>query len=54
MQITRTTLHTPLVGTEGRAHVLVFPQGGDRIRLCLCYDFADKAPPMPAPGGRIT
>ena len=25
-------------------HFLVFPQGGDRIRLYLCYDFADKAP----------
>ena len=33
-----------VIGTEGRAHFLVFPQGGDRIRLYLCYDFADKAP----------
>jgi len=31
------------IGTEGRTHFLVFPQGGDRIRLYLCYDFADKA-----------
>jgi 2-polyprenyl-6-methoxyphenol hydroxylase-like FAD-dependent oxidoreductase len=22
---------------------LIFPQGGDRVRLYLCYDFADKA-----------
>jgi 2-polyprenyl-6-methoxyphenol hydroxylase-like FAD-dependent oxidoreductase len=33
-----------VIGTEGRVHFLVFPQGGDRIRLNLCYDFADKAP----------
>jgi 2-polyprenyl-6-methoxyphenol hydroxylase-like FAD-dependent oxidoreductase len=33
-----------VIGTEGRAHFLVFPQGGDRIRLYLCYDFVDKAP----------
>jgi 2-polyprenyl-6-methoxyphenol hydroxylase-like FAD-dependent oxidoreductase len=33
-----------VLGTEGRGHFLVFPQGGDRIRLYLCYDFADKAP----------
>jgi len=33
-----------VIGTQGRAHFLVFPQGGDRIRLYLCYDFADKAP----------
>ena len=32
------------IGTEGRFHFLIFPQGGDRIRLYLCYDFADKAP----------
>ena len=32
-----------VLGTEGRGHFLVFPQGGDRIRLYLCYDFADKA-----------
>lgn len=32
------------IGTEGRFHFLVFPQGGDRIRLYLCYDFADKTP----------
>ena len=32
-----------VLGTEGRGHFLVFPQGGDRLRLYLCYDFADKA-----------
>jgi 2-polyprenyl-6-methoxyphenol hydroxylase-like FAD-dependent oxidoreductase len=32
-----------VIGTEGRVHFLVFPQGGDRIRLYVCYDFADKA-----------
>lgn len=31
-----------VIGTEGRTHFLVFPQGGDRVRLYLCYDFADK------------
>jgi 2-polyprenyl-6-methoxyphenol hydroxylase-like FAD-dependent oxidoreductase len=30
------------IGTEGRIHFLVFPQGGDRARLYLCYDFSDK------------
>jgi 2-polyprenyl-6-methoxyphenol hydroxylase-like FAD-dependent oxidoreductase len=35
---------TQLIGTEGRSHFLIFPQGGDRVRLYLCYDFADKAP----------
>ena len=34
---------TQVIGTEGRARFLVFPQGGDRVRLYLCYDFADKA-----------
>jgi 2-polyprenyl-6-methoxyphenol hydroxylase-like FAD-dependent oxidoreductase len=34
---------TQVIGTEGRTHFLIFPQGGDRIRLYLCYDFADKA-----------
>lgn len=34
---------TEVVGTEGRTHFLIFPQGGDRVRLYLCYDFADKA-----------
>ena len=34
---------TQVIGTEGKAHFLVFPQGGDRIRLYLAYDFADKA-----------
>jgi len=33
-----------VLGTEGRTHFLVFPQGGDRLRLYLCYDFADRAP----------
>ncbi|MBV8168712.1 MAG: FAD-dependent monooxygenase [Alphaproteobacteria bacterium] len=31
-----------VIGTEDRTHFLVFPQGGDRVRLYLCYDFADK------------
>ena len=35
---------TQVIGTEGKAHFLAFPQGGDRVRLYLCYDFADKAP----------
>jgi 2-polyprenyl-6-methoxyphenol hydroxylase-like FAD-dependent oxidoreductase len=30
-------------GTEGRTHYLVIPVGGDRVRLYLAYDFADKA-----------
>jgi 2-polyprenyl-6-methoxyphenol hydroxylase-like FAD-dependent oxidoreductase len=30
-------------GTEGRSHFLILPLGGDRLRLYLCYDFADKA-----------
>ena len=34
---------TQVIGTEGRVHFLVFPQGGDRIRLYLCYGFTDKA-----------
>ena len=34
---------TQVIGTEGRVHFLVFPQGGDRVRLYLCYDFTDKA-----------
>jgi 2-polyprenyl-6-methoxyphenol hydroxylase-like FAD-dependent oxidoreductase len=34
---------TQVIGTEGRAHFLIFPQGGDRVRLYLCYDFADKS-----------
>jgi len=32
-----------VIGTEGRTHFLIFPQGGDRVRLYLCYDFADKS-----------
>ena len=35
---------TQVIGTEGKTHFLAFPQGGDRVRLYLCYDFADKAP----------
>ena len=34
---------TQVVGTEGRTHFLILPLGGDRVRLYLCYDFADKA-----------
>jgi 2-polyprenyl-6-methoxyphenol hydroxylase-like FAD-dependent oxidoreductase len=38
---------TQVIGNEGRAHYLIFPQrgvGGEaRVRLYLCYDFADKA-----------
>jgi len=29
-------------GTEDRVHFLIFGQGGDRLRLYLCYGFADK------------
>jgi len=35
---------TQVCGTEGRTHFLILPLGGDRVRLYLCYDFADKAP----------
>jgi 2-polyprenyl-6-methoxyphenol hydroxylase-like FAD-dependent oxidoreductase len=34
---------TQVSGTEGRTHFLIIPLGGDRVRLYLCYDFADKA-----------
>jgi 2-polyprenyl-6-methoxyphenol hydroxylase-like FAD-dependent oxidoreductase len=34
---------THSTGTEGRTHFLVVPLGGDRVRLYLAYDFADKA-----------
>jgi 2-polyprenyl-6-methoxyphenol hydroxylase-like FAD-dependent oxidoreductase len=34
---------TQVWGTEGRSHFLVIPLGGDRVRLYLAYDFADKA-----------
>ena len=34
---------TQVCGTEGRTHFLVIPVGSDRVRLYLCYDFADKA-----------
>ncbi len=30
------------LGTEGDVHFLIFPQGEDRLRLYLCYDFADR------------
>ena len=30
-------------GTEGNIHFLIFPQGKDRLRLYLCYDFDDRA-----------
>jgi 2-polyprenyl-6-methoxyphenol hydroxylase-like FAD-dependent oxidoreductase len=30
-------------GTEGNIHFLIFPQGEDRLRLYLCYDFDDRA-----------
>ncbi len=31
------------VGTEGDVHYLIFPQGGQRLRLYLCFDFAERA-----------
>jgi 2-polyprenyl-6-methoxyphenol hydroxylase-like FAD-dependent oxidoreductase len=34
---------TQVIGTEGRTHFLVSPLGGDRVRLYLGYDFADKS-----------
>jgi 2-polyprenyl-6-methoxyphenol hydroxylase-like FAD-dependent oxidoreductase len=34
---------TQVCGTEGRTHFLVLPVGGDRVRLYLGYDFADKS-----------
>jgi 2-polyprenyl-6-methoxyphenol hydroxylase-like FAD-dependent oxidoreductase len=34
---------TQVWGTEGRAHFLILPVGGDRVRLYLCYDFADRS-----------
>jgi 2-polyprenyl-6-methoxyphenol hydroxylase-like FAD-dependent oxidoreductase len=33
-----------VIGTEDRSHFLIFPQGRDRVRLYLCFDFEDKAP----------
>jgi hypothetical protein len=49
VQITRTTLHTPPLGTEGRAHFLVFPQGGDRILAISIsadrWQMQQRAPP---------
>lgn len=35
--------NTQVIGTEGQAHFLIFPQGSDRVRLYLCYNFSDKA-----------
>src|SRR5665213_951736 len=32
-----------VIGVEDRFHFLVFPQGGDLLRLYGCYDFADKS-----------
>lgn len=34
---------TQACGTEGRTHFLVLPVGGDRVRLYLAYDFADRS-----------
>jgi 2-polyprenyl-6-methoxyphenol hydroxylase-like FAD-dependent oxidoreductase len=31
------------LGVEERLHFLIFPQGDDKLRLYLCYDFADRA-----------
>lgn len=33
-----------VIGTEGRTHFLIFPQGNDRLRLYLSFSFADKEP----------
>jgi 2-polyprenyl-6-methoxyphenol hydroxylase-like FAD-dependent oxidoreductase len=30
------------LGTEGDIHYLVFPQGGEKLRLYICYDFAGR------------
>ena len=30
------------LGTEGDIHHLVFPQGGEKLRLYICYDFAAR------------
>jgi 2-polyprenyl-6-methoxyphenol hydroxylase-like FAD-dependent oxidoreductase len=34
---------TQVIGNEGKSFFLIFPQRGHRVRLYLCYDFADKA-----------
>jgi 2-polyprenyl-6-methoxyphenol hydroxylase-like FAD-dependent oxidoreductase len=34
---------TQVCGTEGRTHFLIIPVGGDRVRLYLAYDFADRS-----------
>ncbi|MBC9877990.1 FAD-dependent monooxygenase [Bradyrhizobium sp. INPA01-394B] len=31
------------MGTEGRLHYLIFPQGNDLVRLYAAYDFSDRA-----------
>lgn len=31
------------IGTEGRFHYLIFPQGKDLVRLYAAYDFSDRA-----------
>ena len=33
-----------VIGTEGQVHFLVFPQGGTKLRLYLCYGLEDRAP----------
>ena len=33
---------TQAIGNEGKSFFLIFPQRGQRVRLYLCYDFADK------------
>lgn len=35
---------TQVIGNEGRLFFLMFPQRGQRVRLYLCFDTADKAP----------
>ncbi len=34
---------TQSLGTEGNIHFLIFPQGGDRLRLYICYDIVERA-----------
>jgi 2-polyprenyl-6-methoxyphenol hydroxylase-like FAD-dependent oxidoreductase len=33
---------TQVIGNEGKSFFLIFPQRGQRLRLYLCYDFADR------------
>lgn len=35
--------NTQAIGTEGKSFFLIFPQRGNRVRLYVCYDFADRA-----------